>query len=134
MGRAIAAVVVAEVVWSALWLGGSFAAQSALPDLVVAGQPLTHTGLLLGYVAYSAVLSIGAGYVAAWVKGVRPMRTVWVFAFIQLAVGIGVEVSAWTLTPVWYHLMFLALLVPATVFGGRLRAAAAAPLADGETC
>jgi hypothetical protein len=31
-------------------------------------------------------------------------------------------VSAWQLTPVWYHLVFLALLVPAVLYGGRLRA------------
>jgi hypothetical protein len=50
------------------------------------------------------------------------MRTVWVFAVIQLVVGIGFEVSYWAMTPVWYHLVFLALLVPATVWGGALKA------------
>jgi hypothetical protein len=52
------------------------------------------------------------------------MKTVWVFAFIQLAVGSAFEASYWDMTPVWYHLVFLALLVPTTVLGGRLRAGA----------
>lgn len=134
MGRSIAAVVVAWLIWSAFWIGGTQVAQAAFPDIIDPTQPLTHTGALLGYVAYSAVLSIGAGYVAAWIKGMRPMRTVWALAWIQLAVGIGFEASYWSMTPVWYHLVFLALLVPATVLGGMLRADAVAPVADPETC
>jgi hypothetical protein len=67
------------------------------------------------------LLSILAGYVTATVASRDPMRAVWALAVVQLALGIGIEVSAWNLTPVWYHLVFLALLVPATVYGGRLR-------------
>ena len=122
MGRAIAAVVTAEVLWTVLWLSFTMVAQSAFPDVVDPERPLTHTGALLAYLAYSVVISVAAGYVAALVRGGDPMRTVWVFAWIQLAIGIGFEASYWEMTPVWYHLVFLALLVPATVFGGRLRA------------
>jgi len=127
MGRAIAAVVAAEVVWSVLWIGGGFAAQAAFPDIIDPTRPLTHMGALLSYIAYSVVLSVLAGWVAAAVKGASPMRTVWVFAWIQLAIGIGFEASYWSLMPVWYHLVFLALLVPATVWGGSLRAGSARP-------
>ena len=65
------------------------------------------------------------------------MRTVWVFAIILLATGIAIEVSSWELTPVWYHMVFLALLVPATVWGGMLRVeragAVLAPRDDAQT-
>ena len=50
------------------------------------------------------------------------MKTVWVFAGIQLVTGISFEVSYWGMTPVWYHIVFLALIVPATVWGGTLKA------------
>ena len=53
----------------------------------------------------------------------RAMRAVWILAFVQLAIGIAVEASYWELMPVWYHLLFLALLIPATVYGGRLKTA-----------
>jgi hypothetical protein len=46
-------------------------------------------------------------------------------AVLQLLLGIGFEASAWNLMPVWYHLVFLALIIPATVMGGRKRAARA---------
>jgi hypothetical protein len=126
MGRSIAAVVVAEVVWTAFWLGGSYAAAAALPDLIVMGEPMTHMGVLLGYIAYSVVISVGAGYLAAWVKGENPMATVWAFACLQLVLGIGFEVTGWDLAPAWYHIVFLVLLIPATVFGGKMRSGAAA--------
>jgi hypothetical protein len=122
MGRAILAVIVAEVVWTVLWLGGSAGAQSLWPETIRAGEPLTHTGALVGYIVYSVGVSVLAGYVAAAMRRDDPMRTVWVFAWIQLAIGVGVEVSGWSLAPAWYHLAFLALLVPAIVWGGTLRA------------
>ena len=112
----------AFLLWTALWLGFTAGAQAAFPDFADPEQPLTHTDMLLGYVAYSVVISVLAGYVCAAVRGPSPMRTVWVFAIIQLVVGIGFEISYWAMTPVWYRLVFLALIVPATVWGGALRA------------
>jgi hypothetical protein len=122
MGRAIGAVVVAFLLWTVLWLGFAVAMQVAFPDIIDPTRPLTHTGVLLGYVAYSAAISALTGYVCAAVRGAPAARTVWVYAVVLLVVGIGFEVSAWGLTPVWYHLIFLALLVPATVWGGTFRA------------
>ena len=121
MGRSTGAVVAAFVLWTVLWLALSAGVQVALPELVAAGQPVTHTGVLLGYLVGSVAISALSGYVCAAVKAERPMKTVWIFALILLAVGVGVEASAWSLTPVWYHLVFLTLLVPATVWGGGLR-------------
>ena len=125
MGRAIAGVVGGFLLWTVLWLGFSFVAQAALPGIIDPERPLTHTGVLLGYVAYGAIISVVAGYVCAAIRRDSPMKTVWIFASIQLVTGIGFEVSYWEMTPVWYHLVFLALIVPATVWGGRLRAARA---------
>lgn len=103
-------------------MGFNAAAQAAFPDIVEPGQPLRHTGVLLALVAYSAIILLVAGFVCAAVRKESPMKTVRVFALIQLVIGIGVEVSSWALLPVWYHLGFLLLLVPATVWGGMLNA------------
>jgi len=40
---------------------------------------------------------------------------------LQLAIGISFEVSYWAMLPVWYHLVFLALLLPGNVLGGAVR-------------
>ena len=121
LGRAILAVVGGAAVWAALWVGGTQAAQAAFPSVLPVGQPVTHTGALLGLILYSVLLSLLAGYVTAAIGGKDPMPAVWGLAMLQLALGIAFEVSAWSLTPVWYHVVFLALVVPTTVYGGLMR-------------
>ena len=126
MGRAIGAVVAGFVLWTVLWLGFSMVLQGAMPEVVVPGEPITHTGALLAYIAWSAIISAASGWVCAAIRKESPMKAVWALAIVLLIVGIGVEASAWALTPAWYHVVFLLLLVPATVFGGRARSGGAA--------
>ena len=121
VGRTIIAVLAGAAVWAVLWVGGTQAAAAAFPDLLAARQPVTHTGALIGLIIYSLPLSVLAGYVTAAVAVGDRMRAVWILSVLQLALGVFVETSSWSLTPVWYHLVFLALIVPATVYGGALR-------------
>jgi hypothetical protein len=53
-------------------------------------------------------------------------------AAVLLLVGIFVEIQYWNVMPVWYHLIFLAVLVPATLWGGRIAGRALDP-ADSRT-
>jgi hypothetical protein len=126
-GRVILAVVAGAVVWAVLWVGGAQAAQAAFPSALARGQPVTSTVALVGLIVYSVALSVLAGYAAASVAARDAMPAVWALAILQLAIGVGVEASAWSLTPVWYHIVFLTLLVPATVYGGRVRVRRARP-------
>lgn len=126
MGRAIGGVIAAFVLWTILWLGFNQLAAAALPGIIVAGEPLTHTGVLAAFIIYSASISLVAGFVCAAVKRESPMKTVWVFALIQLAVGIFVEYTYWDLMPAWYHIIFVLLIVPATVWGGSMKKEASA--------
>jgi hypothetical protein len=121
IGRAIVAVVAGAAVWAALWIGGTQAAMATVPEMLPRDQPVTHLGALLGLILYSLPLSVLAGYVTATVAGKDPMAAVWALAVLQLILGIIAETSAWSLTPAWYHIVFLALVVPATVYGGRVR-------------
>jgi hypothetical protein len=82
-----------------------------------------HTGMLLLLVALSVGYSMVAAYVTASIAKGDVMRHVWVLAFVDLAIGIGVEAAYWGLFPAWFHLIFLALVVPAHLYGGRLRLA-----------
>jgi sugar phosphate permease len=79
------------------------------------------------------LLGVGCSLLAGWVTALVDARRWRALAGVQaavlLAVGIVVEVSAWELVPAWYHVVFLLLLVPCTLFGARLRARSASPLA-----
>lgn len=121
IGRVILAVIAGAAVWAVLWIAGTKALQAAFPAVLPDGQPVTSLVALLGLIGYSVVLSLLAGYTTAAAAGQRPAGAVWTLAVLQLALGIIAETSAWSLVPVWYHLVFLALIVPATVAGGNRR-------------
>jgi hypothetical protein len=115
LGRTMLAVIAGAAVWAVLWIGGTKAIQLT--------PPVTSVGTLLGLIGYSIVLSLLAGFVTAATAGPSPRPAVWALALLQLALGVIAETSAWSATPVWYHVVFLALVVPATAAGGVIRAA-----------
>ena len=122
MMRSIGAVLAGAVLWTVLWLGSTSALVAAMPDRLVPTEPLTETPLLLLYIGMSVVFSVAAGWLTAAVARSRPIGHAFALGVLQLALGIGFEASAWDLTPVWYHLVFLVLLLPGNVAGGWLRA------------
>jgi hypothetical protein len=44
-----------------------------------------------------------------------------ILGVLLLAFGLMVEVMAWNYLPIWYHLIFLVLLIPFTVLGGKVK-------------
>lgn len=126
-GRTILAVLAGAVVWAVLWNAGTLGAQAAFPDTLAPDRPLTHTGVLLAYIGYSVLLSILAGFVTAAAAGAHAVTSVRWLAGLQLVLGLVFEIAFWNMTPVWYHVVFLALIVPATLYGGTLRARGRTP-------
>jgi TRAP-type C4-dicarboxylate transport system permease small subunit len=45
-----------------------------------------------------------------------------VLGFLLLAFGLLKAVMSWPYVPIWYHVIFTALLIPMTIMGGKLRA------------
>jgi hypothetical protein len=119
IARVILAVIVGAFVWGMLWNLGTRTGQGLFPAEMVPEQPIDHAGLLSALILYSVGLSMLAGWLTALVAGNRPMPAVWTLALFHLALGIYFQMSHWDLMPGWYHLIFLALVVPATVWGGR---------------
>jgi hypothetical protein len=119
--RPVLAIVLGMAAWAVPWNLGTRAGQAAFPTLLVPERPITHASVLVALVVYSVVLSLLAGYATATVARGEARAAVAVLAAIQLLVGIWAEVSYWELMPAWYHLVFLALVVPATLVGGALR-------------
>ena len=119
MVRSILGVVVGFALWSAMWLAGQATLFAGAMKVVAAGQRYEDAPVLGGLVVYSVVCSVVSGLVCALIaRGSRAAAVV--LAVLLLAVGVGFEVSAWGLTPVWSHLVFLVLLVPATLIGARI--------------
>ncbi len=121
MPRTILAVFVGFALWSLIWLGGGSVLPGLFPGAVGANGSSANTGYLLALAALSVIASLAAGYLAraiAKVSGAAPQLALGV---ILLLVGIAVESGYWGLLPLWYHLVFLVLLLPATLAGAWLR-------------
>lgn len=114
--RAFLAVVLGYAAWTALWLGGNAGLRALFPDAWPAEGPY-EAPLPLGLaLALSVVCSLVAGALAGALARGRPVLAL---AVLLLLTGIGVQASLWEEMPLWYHLGFLALLVPVTLLGGR---------------
>ena len=128
MLRTVLAVLIPVIVWGALWVASNAGLAVALPDSFTdAGAPQqSATGVLFAIIAISIALSFGAGALAARIATHRRLRTVWILATVQLAIGILVQASAWSHFPLWYHILFLGFVIPAHVTGGRVAGPASA--------
>lgn len=124
--RTFLGVLAGYALWSALWLGGGLLVRrlwsESYPETFPA-TPMTAVVPLVATLALSVLCSLLGGRLARDVG--RGRGAVWILAAALLATGIGVQASVWAAMPLWYHLLFLLLLVPVTLAGGRHRAAAA---------
>lgn len=92
-------------------------------------------GMLALRLVIAALTSLIAGAVAAWIAPSSPRVPVLVGATL-LAAFIPVHVRLFSLFPLWYHLVFLATLIPLVMLGARLarvRAVRGAPAGGTRT-
>jgi hypothetical protein len=126
MMRVVIAVVVGYLLWTAVWLGGNAVLFGELGQAVQAGARQTAPGPLTGVLALSVACSLIAGLTTAVLARGQSRGALVALGVLLLATGIGVQAGVWSLMPVWYHLSFLALLVPGVMVGGTFRRSPAA--------
>ena len=117
MWKPILAIVPGFICWSLLWVGGNQVFIRLSPDafkMPVSGFPPTSSLIIL--LVFSVLCSLASGALAGWIARTS-LIPVWVLAGILLVVGILVERGYWQQLPLWYHLSFLAALIPAVVAG-----------------
>lgn len=122
MLRNVGAAVAGFVVWSVLWLVAGQVAHAMAPDAFAEDGSTRHTGVLLAFLGASVVCSLAAGRTVKVVARRSRLLTGLALGVILLAVGVAVQVQVWDAIPLWYHLSFLALLVPMTAAGAASRA------------
>lgn len=122
MKRAILAVTGGYLLWTMLWLGGNQIFFAAAAEIIRARQPYSAMGPLAALIALSMLCSIAAGLATATVAEQSMRFAVPIMAGLLLITGGAVQLSLWPLLPLWYHLTFLALIVPTSMLGGRLAA------------
>jgi hypothetical protein len=132
MVRIILGVIAGFIVWSLIWVGTDAVLTALSPNwyakniidlqkAAASGQPFkSETLMTIMALSLSLVCSFFSGFTAALIARENTKSTL-VLGILLLIVGILVEVSFWNYFPLWYHFLFLFLLVPVTILGGKLK-------------
>ena len=111
--------VVSEKIIGAIWPAFDVH-QKAFEEAIKNGGPFTaDTGALLTHIALGSVVSVLAGYLAALIAGENSRAPLFV-GILLLAMGVAKAVMSWQYVPLWYHIIFTAILLPMAIVGGRL--------------
>ena len=116
--RTIAALVSGYILWTALWLGGNLGLRAAgvVPGDVA--QPLIDPMPLFALLVLALVCSLSGGYVAAKVSRSSATGVVVSLGVLLFVTGCFVQSTVWRLMPLWYHVVFLGMVIPVTLAGG----------------
>ncbi len=120
MIRSIASILVPVVVWGVLWVGSAQVAAAVVPDAFDENAIPAGPWILGVFIGLSMLLSVVAGWLGGKIAPRAIMKHVLILSIVQLVIGIAVQASVWDQMPLWYHLPFLALVMPMHLLGGRL--------------
>ena len=135
MKRIVLGVVAGFFAWAILWFGNEKALSAIWPDWFGAQQlafeeALTNDGpfqpdtkFLLTHIVSGSIVSAISGFLAARIAG-ENKRSPLILGCLLLALGLLKAVMSWPLVPIWYHIIFTAILVPMTLIGGKFKTAA----------
>ena len=110
-----------EKILSAIWPEGFGAHQRAFTAAITDGGQFTaDTPLLLIHLVIGSIVSAMSGFLAALIAG-ENIGAPLVLGILLLAFGLLKVVMSWPYVPIWYHVIFTALLCPMTIMGGKLK-------------
>lgn len=115
----ILAVLAGAALWATGWCIANFTAVTAMPGAFDEQGATGHAGILVGFLVLSLVLSLAAGATTAKLARAA-FKAAIVLGLVQLTIGVFVQLAYWDLMPLWYHVPFLALLVPGVLVGAKL--------------
>lgn len=134
MLRIVLGVIAGFFAWMIVWFGGEKILSAIWPAFGVhqaefqaaienGGQFTADATMLLVHIVLGSIVSVIAGFLAALIAG-ENKRAPLVLGFLMLALGLIKAAMSWPYVPLWYHVIFTAMLLPMTIIGGKLKKAA----------
>ena len=134
MVRIVLGVIAGFFAWVIAWFGGEKILSSIWPQFGAnqAGfqaaiengiQFTADTTMLLTHIVLGSIVSVISGFLAAMIAGGNK-RAPLALGFLLLAFGLLKAAMSWPYAPIWYHLIFTALLLPMTIVGGKMKTTA----------
>jgi hypothetical protein len=121
MGRSIGAIAAGFVLVVVLSIGADILFRALFPGSFDAAGRSTAGTVLLVTLGYVTVFAITGAYLTARLAPNRPLGHALTLGAIAFILSLPATIAAWDSAPVWYHIGALALILPASWLGGRLR-------------
>ena len=120
MARTIGAIVAGLVVWILVATILNFGLRAAIPGYHAVEKTFVFTlPMMVGRLAIGALSSIAAGAAAQAIA--RASRAApWIVGIVLLAMFLPEHIHIGARLPLWYHLFFLATLIPFVGLGAQL--------------
>ena len=130
MLRIVLGVISGFIAWLIAWVGSEKILSAIWPAFGVhqaefqaaiehGGQFTADTTMLLIHIVLGSIVSVISGFLAALIAG-ENTRAPLVLGFLLLALGLLKAVMSWPYVPIWYHVIFTAILLPMAIMGGKL--------------
>jgi len=132
MVRIILGAIVGFIAWSIIWVGSERALSAIWPEWYGANQVAfeaavaqggaftADTTILLMNIVRGSIVSVMSGFLAALIAG-ENRRSPLILAVLLVAFGLVIVAMSWSYIPLWYHVIFTALLIPMTMVGGKVK-------------
>jgi hypothetical protein len=130
MLRIVLGVVGGFFAWLIVWVGVEKIVSAIWPAFGVhqkafeeavknGGQFTADTTMLLTHIVAGSIIAVMSGSLAALIAG-ENSRAPLVVGCLLLALGLLKAVMSWPYVPLWYHIVFTAILLPMAIIGGKL--------------
>lgn len=133
MLRIVFGVIGGFIGWLILWIGSEKAisavwpafgaSQQAFEDAIKNGPGASgftaDTAMLTTQLFLGAIVSLVAGALSALISGENSRAPLFA-GILLLLMGIAKAVMSWQYVPIWYHVVFTAILLPMAIIGGKL--------------
>ncbi len=131
MLRVIIAAIIGFVVWSVLWIGSDavfMAFSPAYKEYLEGFQKALETKTPFEVSTTILILTLFKSFICSIISGLittiiakENMKSTVILGILLLAFGIFIQSVYWNIIPLWYHVIFLLLLIPMSIFGGKLK-------------
>ncbi|HEY6119240.1 MAG TPA: hypothetical protein VIV66_04725 [Pyrinomonadaceae bacterium] len=132
MVRIVLGAIIGFFAWSIVWVGSEKILSAIWPQwygahqiafeaaIANGGQFTPDKTILLMNIVRGSIVSAMAGFLAALIAG-ENKRSPLLLGVLLLAFDLLIIVLSWRLVPIWYGVIFTALLIPMTILGGKLK-------------
>ncbi len=132
MVRIVLGVIAGFFAWSVVWIGSERILSAIWPEWYGAhqlafeaavangGQFTADTTILLMNIVRGSIVSVMSGFLAALIAG-ENKRSPLILGVLLVAFDLLIVVLSWRYVPIWYGVIFTALLIPMTMIGGKLK-------------